>query len=54
MGLKNDYTYSNPNKQFAIKRLLVDKKDWSNRYNFESLVDIYFHTCRHCKDFIEN
>jgi hypothetical protein len=31
-------------KQFALNRWLVDRKDQSNRYNFEDLVDIYYHT----------
>jgi hypothetical protein len=33
-----------------LNRSLLDRKDQSNRYHFEELVDIYFQTCRHCRD----
>jgi hypothetical protein len=38
--------YPVPPKQFPLNRLLVDRKDQPNGYNFEELVNIYFHTCR--------
>jgi hypothetical protein len=33
---------------------LIDKKEQSNRYNFEDLFDIYFNICRHCKDSLKD
>jgi hypothetical protein len=50
---KTTLTQHCPTKQFALNRSLVDRKDQSNGYNFVSLVDIYFHTCRHFKDFLK-
>jgi hypothetical protein len=38
-----------PTKQYVLNISLEDRKNPSNRYNLEELVDIYFCTCRYCK-----
>ncbi len=43
---KQDSKLDHTTKQFVLNRLLVDRKDQSNRYSFEELFDIYIHTCR--------
>jgi hypothetical protein len=39
-----------PIKQCFINRPFVDKNGLSNGYTCKKIVDVYFHTWRHCED----